>query len=72
MVTFSKSSWVLLGGIGTIWYANLVLLIVANCDYPGSSALRPYKLLIGLTFLVVTGCFRQVYSMKKQDADPED
>jgi hypothetical protein len=72
MVRFSKSAWILLGGVGTLWYANLVVLIVAYTDYPGSAALREYKLLIGLVFFVTTACFRQVYAMKKQDSVEDD
>jgi len=63
---------VLLGAIGTLWYANLVVLIVALTDYPGSKVLHPYAMPIGLVFFVLTACFRQVYSIKKQDSGEDD
>jgi hypothetical protein len=72
MVRFSKSSWVLLGGIGTLWYATLVMLIVAYNDYPGYMALRDYQTMIGMVFLVLTACLIQVYVLKKQDPDVDD
>lgn len=72
MVRFSRSSWILLGGIGTVWYANLVILIVAYTDFPGSAALREYKMLIGLVFLVMTAAFRQVYSINKHESPKDD
>ncbi|MEO6520213.1 MAG: hypothetical protein ABIN91_00925 [Mucilaginibacter sp.] len=72
MVRFSKSSWVLLGGIGTLWYAVLVMLIVADNDYPGSAALRDYKSMIGMVFLVFTACLIQVYFLKRQKDEDDD
>jgi uncharacterized membrane protein (DUF485 family) len=72
MVHFSKSAWILLAGVGLVWYINLILLIVSCCDYPGSDILRDYTMPIGLVFLVATACFRQTYTMKKREAQPAD
>ena len=72
MVRFSKSSWVLLGAIGTLWYATLVILIVSLTDFPGSALFRNYSMMIGVVFVLLTGCFRQTYVVKKREVLPDE
>jgi len=72
MVRFSKSSWILLGSIGTLWYITLVVLIVSCSEYPGSELLHDYSWPIFAIFLGLTACFRQAYVIKKRESKEVD